>query len=105
MLVARGRESILEAFVQVPSRQLTLSELTQQLQMNKNAVFRILHSLAAHGYVTKDGSKYELSPKIVELSNARRRNTDLLTVLRHLCFKICAMTSRKRSILECWMAT
>lgn len=31
MLVARGRESIFEAFVQVPSRQLTLSELTQQL--------------------------------------------------------------------------
>ncbi len=71
---------VLEAFVQVPSRQLTLSELTQQLQMNKNAVFRILHSLAAHGYVTKDGSKYELGPKLVELSNARLRNTDLLTV-------------------------
>jgi IclR family acetate operon transcriptional repressor len=71
---------VLEAFVQVPSRQRTLSELTQQLQMNKNAVFRILYSLASHGYITKDGSKYELGPKLVELSNARLRNTDLLGV-------------------------
>lgn len=71
---------VLEAFVQVPSKQRTLSELTQQLQMNKNAVFRILHSLAKHGYIVKEGNKYELGPKLVELGNARLRNTDLLSV-------------------------
>jgi IclR family acetate operon transcriptional repressor len=48
--------------------------------MNKNAVFRILYSLAEHGYVVKDNRKYELGPKLVELSNARLRHTDLLSV-------------------------
>lgn len=71
---------VLEAFVEHPSRQRTLSDLAKQLEMNKNAVFRILYSLAAHGYVLKDGNNYELGPKLVELSNARLRNTDLLGV-------------------------
>lgn len=69
---------VLEAFVKSPSRQRTLTELSRQLEMNKNAVFRILHSLAAHGYVLKDGNHYELGPKLVELSNARLRKTDLV---------------------------
>lgn len=72
--------AVLEAFVHSPQRQLSLGEISQQLRMNKNAVFRILYSLAEHGYVLKDNRKYELGPKLVELSNARMRNTDLLSV-------------------------
>lgn len=72
--------AVLEAFVHSPQRQLSLGEISQQLRMNKNAVFRILYSLAEHGYVIKDNRKYELGPKLVELSNARMRHIDLLSV-------------------------
>jgi DNA-binding IclR family transcriptional regulator len=71
---------VLEAFALVPQRQLSLQDISEQLRMNKNAVFRILYSLAEHGYVVKDNRKYELGPKLVELSNARMRHTDLLSV-------------------------
>lgn len=70
---------VLEAFAQVPQRQLSLQDISDQLRMNKNAVFRILYSLAEHGYVVKDNRKYELGPKLMELSNARMRHTDLLS--------------------------
>lgn len=76
--------AVLEAFAHASQRQLTLGELSQQLQMNKNAVFRILYSLARHGYVVKDHHKYELGPKLVELSNARMRHIDLLSVAEPL---------------------
>ena len=71
---------VLEAFAQVPQRQLSLQEISLQLSLNKNAVFRILYSLAQHGYVVKENQKYELGPKLVELSHARLRHTDLLSV-------------------------
>jgi DNA-binding IclR family transcriptional regulator len=71
---------VLEAFVHSPQHQMSLSDISQQLGLNKNAVFRILYSLAAHGYVIKDNMKYELGPKLVDLSNARLRNTDLLSI-------------------------
>ncbi len=71
---------VLEAFAQVPQRQLSLQEISLQLSLNKNSVFRILYSLAQHGYVIKENQKYELGPKLVELSHAKLRHTDLLSV-------------------------
>jgi DNA-binding IclR family transcriptional regulator len=71
---------VLEAFVRVPQRQLSLQEISLQLSLNKNSVFRILHSLAEHGYVVKENQKYELGPKLVELSHAKLRHNDLLSV-------------------------
>ncbi|MEO6982612.1 MAG: IclR family transcriptional regulator [Edaphobacter sp.] len=71
---------VLEAFVHSPQRQLSLRDISEQLRLNKNAVFRILYSLAEHGYIVKDNRKYELGPKLVELSNARMRHTDLLSI-------------------------
>ncbi|HEY0307547.1 MAG TPA: IclR family transcriptional regulator [Acidobacteriaceae bacterium] len=71
---------VLETLAQGPQRQFSLLSISEQLRMNKNAVFRILYSLAEHGYVVKDDRKYELGPKLVELSNARLRHTDLLVV-------------------------
>jgi len=71
---------VLEAFAQSPQRQLSLRDISEQLRLNKNAVFRILYSLAEHGYVVKDNRKYELGPKLVELSNARMRHNDVLTI-------------------------
>lgn len=71
---------VLEAFVQSPQRQLSLRDISQQLRLNKNSVFRILYSLAEHGYVVKDNQKYELGAKLLELGNARLRHNDLLSV-------------------------
>lgn len=71
---------VLDTFAEVAQRQLTLQEISSQLRLNKNAVFRILYSLAQHGYVVKEGHKYELGSKLVDLSNARLRHTDLLSV-------------------------
>ena len=79
---------VLEAFAQVPQRQLSLQEISLQLSLNKNAVFRILYSLAQHGYVVKENQKYELGPKLVELSNARLRHTDLLSVTAPLLYSL-----------------
>lgn len=79
---------VLEAFAQVPQRQLSLQEISVQLSLNKNAVFRILYSLAQHGYVVKENQKYELGPKLVELSNARLRHTDLLSVTAPLLYSL-----------------
>jgi IclR family transcriptional regulator, KDG regulon repressor len=71
---------VLEVFVLASKRQLSLPEIARQLRLNKNAVFRILYTLAEHGYVVKEDQKYELGPKVVDLSNSRLRYTDLLTV-------------------------
>ncbi|MES2390325.1 MAG: IclR family transcriptional regulator [Acidobacteriota bacterium] len=71
---------VLETFVKSPQPQLSLSDISHQLQLNKNSVFRILYSLAEHGYVVKDNQKYELGPKLLELGNARMRHNDLLSI-------------------------
>lgn len=71
---------VLEAFTQTSKRQLSLREIAQSLRLNKNAVFRILHTLCEHGYIFKEDQKYELGPKLAELSNAWLRHTDLLAV-------------------------
>ncbi|MDR3724625.1 MAG: IclR family transcriptional regulator [Terracidiphilus sp.] len=71
---------VLEAFLHSPQRQMSLSDIAQQAKLNKNAVFRILHSLAVHGYVVKNDLKYELGSKLVDLGKARLRYTDLLSV-------------------------
>lgn len=71
---------VLETFVRSPQRQLSLRDISHQLQLNKNVVFRILYSLAEHRYVIKDNQKYELGSKLLELGNARLRHNDLLSV-------------------------
>lgn len=75
---------VLEAFLHFSKRQLTLQEISHQLKLNKNAVFRILYTLAEHGYVLKEEQRYELGPKVLDLSNAKLRHTDLLSVARPL---------------------
>jgi DNA-binding IclR family transcriptional regulator len=71
---------VLEAFLHVPKRQLTLQEISHHLRLNKNAVFRILYTLAEHGYIVKEEQKYELGPKLLDLSHTKLRHSDLLTV-------------------------
>jgi IclR family transcriptional regulator, KDG regulon repressor len=49
---------------------LGVTELAEKLQLNKSSIFRILATLAAHGFVEQDGDtkKYKLGYKYLELS-------------------------------------
>jgi DNA-binding IclR family transcriptional regulator len=69
---------VLDAFVQGPDSRHTLQEISQLTKLNKNTVFRILYTLAEHGYVTKENQAYELGPKVLDLGGAKLRRTDLV---------------------------
>ncbi|WP_372808232.1 helix-turn-helix domain-containing protein, partial [Pontiella sp.] len=45
---------------------LSVTELTEQLELSKNSVFRIAMTLLAHGYVVRDEQKrFSLSKKLL----------------------------------------
>ncbi len=71
---------VLDAFSRSEGNQLSLQDLAAATKLNKNTVFRILYTLAEHGYVLKERHSYQLGPKIGSLSNARLHRPDLLTV-------------------------
>jgi DNA-binding IclR family transcriptional regulator len=72
--------NILDAFVELPEPWLSLQELSRRTKLNKNAVFRVLYTLAEHGYVCKRGHLYELGPKVLDLGDAKLRRKDFLAV-------------------------
>jgi len=83
---------VLETFSHLGKRQLTLREVHDSVRLNRNSVFRILYTLAEHGYITKSNKKYELGPKLLDLSNATLKHRGLLSIagpaleqLRDLC--------------------
>lgn len=49
--------------------EMTLTELTQELDMPKSTVFRLLAQLTESGYVEKDGRRYRLSLRVFQLGN------------------------------------
>ncbi|HEX2711205.1 MAG TPA: IclR family transcriptional regulator [Candidatus Acidoferrales bacterium] len=57
---------LLEAFRD--SEELSLGEICQRTKLNKSRGFRLLHTLAARGYVEKaaDGGRYRLGTKLFE---------------------------------------
>lgn len=72
---------VLEVFVHEQKSQLTLKEIATRLEQNTNTVFRLLYTLVEHGYVVKTNTKkYELGSKLLDLSNAKLRHTDLVAV-------------------------
>jgi DNA-binding IclR family transcriptional regulator len=52
--------NVLDVLVQFGKPRLSLQEITQRSKLSKNTVFRILQTLAEHGYVVKHGTEYEL---------------------------------------------
>ena len=70
---------VLEAFQQ--SEELTLAQISERLGLNKSRVFRLLHTLAARGYIDKsvDGTRFVLGLRLLERSSCVR------TDLRKLC--------------------
>ncbi len=71
---------VLDVFGRSEHNQLSLQDLAVATKLNKNTVFRILYTLAEHGYVLKERHSYQLGPKIADLGNARLHRPDLLTV-------------------------
>ncbi|HZT31710.1 MAG TPA: IclR family transcriptional regulator [Bryobacteraceae bacterium] len=71
---------VLEVFVHEQKAQLTLKEIATRLKQNTNTVFRLLYTLAQHGYIIKSNKKYELGSKLLDLTNAKLRHTDLIAI-------------------------
>jgi DNA-binding IclR family transcriptional regulator len=65
---------LLEAFQ--GGEELTLTEISQRVGLTKSRVFRLLHSLAARGYVERsaDGIRYTLGVKLIERAACVRRD-------------------------------
>lgn len=70
---------ILEVFRETRKPTLSLQEITRHSGLNKNTVFRVLYTLAEHGYVVKRGHEYELGPRLIDLANTRLQPRDLLS--------------------------
>ncbi|MGB7623884.1 MAG: IclR family transcriptional regulator [Terriglobia bacterium] len=67
---------------------LTLNEISGRVGLNKSRTFRLLYTLAEHGYVERsaDGSRYALGMKLFErASNVRR---DLKDVTREFMLEL-----------------
>jgi DNA-binding IclR family transcriptional regulator len=71
---------ILDAFVGSEKPLLSLQELSAETGLNKNTVFRVLYTLAEHGYVSKENHHYRLGQKAADLGNARLHGLNLVTV-------------------------
>src|SRR4051794_40029248 len=56
-----------------------VTELSRDLGMTKNMVYRALSTLARHGYVVRDatGSRYQLGPGVLRLAGAGLADLDL----------------------------
>jgi len=63
---------VLTVFADEPRKSLGVTELSHNLGMTKNMVFRALRTLVDEGYLMRDpgGSRYELGYRIIELRNA-----------------------------------
>lgn len=70
----------LDVFIKAGKPRLSLQEISQLTGLNKNTVFRVLYTLAEHGYIVKRNRDYELGPKLHDLSHAKLRREDLQAV-------------------------
>jgi len=71
---------ILDVFGKSEQQHLSLHQISVQTRLNKNTVFRILYTLAEHGYITKEHQTYQLGAKFVDLGNVKLRRKDLVSV-------------------------
>jgi len=71
---------ILDVFGHSDRRRLSLREVSVVTKLSKNTVFRILYTLAEHGYIVKENHSYGLGPKFADLSDIRLQRRDLLSV-------------------------
>lgn len=72
---------VLEALNET-ARGLGISELAARLNLNKNAVFRITHTLTARGYLERDpeSKRFRLSSKLLTIGHPRAADVSLVEV-------------------------
>jgi Zn-finger domain-containing protein len=71
---------ILDVFGRSEQQHLSLHQISVETRLNKNTVFRILYTLAEHGYISKEHQTYQLGAKLVDLGNVKLRRKDLVSV-------------------------
>jgi DNA-binding IclR family transcriptional regulator len=71
---------ILDVFARTTKPQLSLQDISVETQLNKNTVFRILYTLAEHGYINKENQSYRLGQKLADLGSTKLHRRDLMTV-------------------------
>jgi DNA-binding IclR family transcriptional regulator len=73
---------VLQVFLDRKRESLSFTEINEAVQLNKNAVFRLLYTLTEKGLLSKapDSRKYSLSPKCIELGRNARLNNSLRRV-------------------------
>jgi DNA-binding IclR family transcriptional regulator len=71
--------AILQVFIDERKQELSLTQITSLVRLNKNAVFRLLFTLTQSGFLRRvpDNGKYQLSLKCLELGRAARLAHDL----------------------------
>ena len=73
---------VLEVFTGEGKPQQSLKEIADRLDQRMNTVFRLLYTLSKHGYVVKTGKQYELGSKLLDLTGAKMRHTDVVSLAR-----------------------
>jgi len=85
---------IIEALA-TSARGTTLTELATTTRLHKTTVYRILSSLVARGYVTKDteSGQYRLTMRFLEVSSHAVAGMDILSIARPHLERLAEMTA------------
>jgi DNA-binding IclR family transcriptional regulator len=85
---------VLEALSRADGAGVTLTQLSRSLGMHRTTLFRILGTLQARGYVSRqpDGDRYRLSVRVLSLASALLQDLDIRHVARPSLEALCADT-------------
>lgn len=81
---------------------MALSDLTGKLDLNKSTMHRILSSLIYMGYVKQDPDtqKYDLTLKLLEMSNHLLERTDILQIVKPYLKQLCHETGETVHLVQ-----
>lgn len=81
---------------------MELKDISSNLNLNKSTTHRVLSSLAYMGYVRQEceSGKYELTFKIVELSNKIIEKTDIVHIIRPFLKQLMELTGETVHLVE-----
>ncbi len=88
-------------FILSENRSKGVTELAEDLQVNKSTVFRLLETMEARGLIQQDErtAKYRLGIGLLQLSNGLMRNLDIISISRPIMNQL--MNSTKESVHLC----
>jgi IclR family KDG regulon transcriptional repressor len=81
---------IFELFGEVEARELSLMDITRQLELPASSVFKILQNLVHRGYLDKDenGKTFRLGYKIFQIGAKYAQQTNLTTEFQYIAGQI-----------------